>query len=79
MYSQLRYLTIQGIAVAADASLSCHQINKFVGEVVQSWAWEGRQLGRIELIRDGQRIHVCSYEQPSIQVVSCEITKKLWK
>lgn len=75
MYNQLRYMTIQGIAVAADPSLSCQQINKLVGEVVQSWAWEGRQLGRIELIRDGQWVHVCSYEQPFIQVIPCEITK----
>ncbi len=75
MYNHLQRVTIQGIPVETDPSLSREQINKLVCEVVQSWTWEGRQLGRIELIRDGHLVHVCSYEQPSIQIVPCEIIK----
>jgi hypothetical protein len=58
---------IHGIPVVADPALSWEKINKIVAELVQTWAWEGRQLGKIELISDGQLVHVYSYEKPSIQ------------
>jgi hypothetical protein len=61
-------LIIHGIPIVADPALPWEKINKLVAEVIQSWVWEGRQIGRIELISDGQLIHVCSYEKPSVQI-----------
>jgi len=60
---------IHGIPVVTDPALSREEINRIVYELVQTWAWDGRQLGKIELIRDGQLIHICSYEKPSIKFV----------
>ncbi|WP_021166587.1 hypothetical protein SOV_07850 [Sporomusa ovata DSM 2662] len=57
-----REIIIAGIPVRADMSLLLEQINNLVYEIIQDSAWEGRLLGRIELIHDRQRIHVCSYE-----------------
>ncbi|WP_371371051.1 hypothetical protein [Sporomusa aerivorans] len=62
-------ITVSGIPVRADMSLSREEINKLVYEIIQDFAWEGRLLGRIELIRDKHRIHVCSYEPPITQLV----------
>lgn len=76
MYNHAREITMDGIPVRADPSLSREQINKLVYEVVQSWTWEGKTLGRIELIRDGQWVHICSYEQPFTQLVPIKITSK---
>jgi hypothetical protein len=58
---------IHGIPVVVDPALSWEKINEIVAELVQTWAWEGRQLGKIELISDGQLVQVYSYEKPSIQ------------
>ncbi|MDF2524404.1 MAG: hypothetical protein K0R31_2045 [Clostridiales bacterium] len=60
---------IHGIPVLADSTLSREKINKLVSDLVQTWKWEGRQLGKIELINDGKMIHVYSYEKPSIKFV----------
>ena len=60
---------IHGIPVVADPVLSRKEINKLVSDIIQTWAWEGRQLGKIELISDGQLIHICSYEKPLIKLV----------
>lgn len=61
--------TIQGIPVMVDSTLSWEEINKIVAEIIQDWAWEGRNLGKIELLSDGQLIHICSYEKPSVKLV----------
>lgn len=76
MGQHLRYVTICGIPVQATSSLSRKKINKLVCDVIRSWNWEGRQLGRIDLIRDGQWVHVYSYEQPTIHIVPADITTK---
>lgn len=60
-------IIIQGVPVAADPALDREKINALALDVIQSWNWEGRELGRIELIRDAQSIHVCAYEKPSIR------------
>ena len=60
---------IQGIPVMVDPTLSWEEINKIVTEIIQDWAWEGRNLGKIELLSDGQLIHICSYEKPSIKLI----------
>lgn len=67
---------IHGIPVESDPSLSLEEINKLVCEVIQSWTWEGRKLGKVEIIRDGQWMQVHSYEQPSIQLVPMRATLK---
>ena len=66
---------IHGIPVVADPTLSREEINRIVYELVQTWAWDGRQLGKIELIRNGQLIHICSYEKPSIKLVPLKNSK----
>lgn len=57
---------IRGIPVIADPGIAMNETRKLVLELVQDWAWEGRRLGQIELIRDGQWVHICSYEQTSL-------------
>ena len=60
---------IQDIPVMVDPTLSWEEINKIVTEIIQDWAWEGRTLGKIELLSDGQLVHICSYEKPSVKLV----------
>jgi len=60
---------IQGIPVMVDPTLSWEEINKIVTEIIEDWAWEGRNLGKIELLSDGQFVHICSYEKPSVKLV----------
>lgn len=57
---------IHGIPVTADPALSREETDKIISGLIQDWAWEGKQLGKVELIRDGSWIRICSYEQPSI-------------
>ena len=65
----MRHIVIKDIPVSASPSLSRAEMTQLWQEISQAWTWEGRQLGRIELIRDGQWVHVCSYEKPAIQTV----------
>ncbi|SDE13341.1 hypothetical protein [Sporomusa acidovorans] len=58
---------IHGVPITADPALTWEEINAIVAELVRTWTWEGRNLGKIELISDGQLVHVCSYEKPDIQ------------
>ncbi len=62
-------MLIHGIPVESDPSLSPEEIHKLVCEVIQTWIWEGRKLGKVEIIRDGQWMQVYSYEQPFIKKV----------
>lgn len=76
MYCHLNDLTIAGIPVGADPSLSLEEIKQLVYDIVQAWAWEGRQLGKVELIRAGQWVHICSYEKPVTQLVPVKLPAK---
>lgn len=76
MHDNSRDMTIAGIPVRADLSLSSEEIRQIVCEISQAWTWEGRQLGRIELIRVGQWVHICSYEQPVTQLVPAKLAAK---
>lgn len=60
---------IQGISVTTDPTLTKEETIKIVSNLIKDWTWEGKKIGKVELIRDGTWIHVCSYEQPSIQIV----------
>lgn len=60
---------IHGVPVVADPALSTEEIDTLVSELVQESAWEGRQLGKIELISNGNLVHICSYEKPSTKIV----------
>lgn len=60
---------IQGIPVHADPALSSEDMNKISMDLIRSWAWEGRPLGRIELIYDKKQIHIVTYEKPSSKVI----------
>lgn|GEM_PF-1064140 len=71
-----RERTIADTPVRADLSLSREEINKLVYEIIQDPAWEGRPLGRIEIIHDKQWIHIYSYEQPVTQLVPIKMTSK---
>ncbi len=63
-------MVIHGIPVEADPALSREKVNALVLDVIQSWGWEGRELGKIELISSATLIHVCAYEKPSIWKIS---------
>lgn len=65
-----RCISINSISVEASQSLSQKEVTMLFNEIVRSWNWEGKKLGRLELIRDGQWVHVYSYEKPSIKIVS---------
>lgn len=60
---------IQGIPVVADSSLPREKVKQLVYDLIQTWKWEGKELGKIELIGDGQLIHVISYEKPVVKTV----------
>ncbi|MBP2627711.1 MAG: hypothetical protein H6Q68_2422 [Firmicutes bacterium] len=60
---------INGIPVTTDPALSQEETIRIVSKLIKDWSWEGKQLGKVELIRDGAWIHICSYEQPCIQIV----------
>jgi hypothetical protein len=62
-------IIIQGIPVTADSSLSQEQINQLVSELKQTWTWEGRQVGRIEIICAGPMIHLLAYDPPVFQCI----------
>lgn len=57
------YTVIHGVWVVADPSLSQEEINAFVSQYMQVCEWEGRQIEKIELISDGQLIHVCTHDR----------------
>lgn len=63
------HVTIQGIPVIVDPSIPWSKIKAIVTEVIQDWAWEGRNLERIELVSDGQLLHICTYERPSVKLI----------
>ena len=60
---------IQGIAVTTDSALPQEETVRIVSKVIKEWDWNGKKLGKIELIRDGEWIRICSYAQPSIQIL----------
>ena len=60
---------INGISVTNESALPQEETIKIVSKLIRDWAPEGKQLGKIELFRDGAGIRVCSYEQPSIQII----------
>ncbi len=61
--------TICGIPVTVGAGLSPAETEKVVSDIARDWAWDGRQLGKVELISDGRFVHVCSYEKPVVTVI----------
>jgi hypothetical protein len=63
---------IQGIPVAADSVLSENTIKRLVGDLIKAWEWEGKKLGRVELICDEHIIHVFSYEKPTVKLISLQ-------
>ena len=63
---------IQGVPVLADSTLPSDEIYKIAVELIHIWAWEGKPLGKIELICDGNWIHACTYEKPSIKMIRAE-------
>ncbi|MCM0759783.1 hypothetical protein M7775_14580 [Sporomusa sphaeroides DSM 2875] len=65
----IRRIIIDNIPVEASPSLSRAEITKLLQEINRDWNWEGRQLGRVELIRDVQCVHIHAYEKPSIQII----------
>ncbi|MBU2704006.1 hypothetical protein Ga0466249_005158 [Sporomusaceae bacterium BoRhaA] len=76
MCKNLQELTIKGIPIRADPSLSPKEIHQIVCEIVQEWTWEGRKLGKIELICAGGWVHICSYEKPIIQLIPAKYVKE---
>jgi len=66
---------VQGIPVVADSLLSQEQILQLVSELKQTWTWEGRQVGRIEIRCVGRMIHLLAYEKPVLQCVPLKFSE----
>lgn len=62
-------IIIQDVPVFADPALSKETIQQIATDLIQSWAWEGRHLGKIELICDKNWVHVCTYEKASTKLI----------
>ena len=61
--------TICGMQVVGDLGLSYSEMEKIIGELAKDWAWEGKQFDKVEMISDGQVVHVYAYEKPLVKVV----------
>lgn len=60
---------IHDILVIWDSSVSWEDIHDVVHDCIQTLTWEGKKLGRIECMRDGQQIHIHAFEKPFITTV----------
>lgn len=67
---------IHGIPITYDPSLSWEEIREIAEDLVHTWKWEGRTLGKIEFIRDGPWIRVYSYETPCLSLVPAKLAKE---
>lgn len=63
------YTIIQGVSVFADPALPRAATRAIALELIQTWNWEGRALGKIELIYGNDQIHVQAYEKPFSKVI----------
>jgi hypothetical protein len=57
------YTIIQGVSVFADPALSKKMIQAIALDLIATWRWEGRSIGKIELICEKKWIHACIYEK----------------
>ncbi|MBP2628709.1 MAG: hypothetical protein H6Q68_3420 [Firmicutes bacterium] len=57
------YAIIQGVPVFADSVLSKEKIQEIALDLIVTWTWEGRTIGKIELVCDEKGIHACMYEK----------------
>lgn len=56
--------SLPNIPITFGSDLSREEISKIAEELVHAWNWEGRELGRIDFIRDGPWIRVYLYPLP---------------
>lgn len=68
-------MIVQGIPVATDSLLSQQQIHQLVSELKQTWTWEGRKIGRIEMRCAGRMIHLLVYENPVLQCIPLNLSE----
>ena len=55
----------EDITVAADRRIARDTVVSLVADIRESWRWEGREVGRIELVQENDReIRVLTYERP---------------
>ncbi|HWR39571.1 MAG TPA: hypothetical protein VN611_08710 [Patescibacteria group bacterium] len=64
MYTQI----IEGIPVEADPQMSPKQLRQICRNIRRAWRWEGRSLGRMEIVRQEDAFFVRIYEAPVIRV-----------
>lgn len=69
MQNNICNLMIDSIPIVASSSLTNEKITMLFHEIIQSWDWDGKQLGRVEFIQEGHLIRACSYERPSISII----------
>lgn len=67
---------IHDIPIAFDPSLSWEEIREIAEELIHTWNWEGRKLGRIDFSRDGPWIRVYSYETPFLSLFPTKPVKE---
>lgn len=64
---------IYGVQVNADHKLLEEEIQNIVLEEMRAWTWEGKKLGKVDLIVDGEYINIYSYENPLVKQVHREL------
>lgn len=55
---------IQGVKIAADPALPPEKVYELAVDIIRTWQWEGRRLGRIELHMNGPIIRAFAFEKP---------------
>lgn len=63
------YSIVQGIPVSVDSPLAHDKINQLVAEMRQTWNWEGRSIGKIEISSVDEKLHIYIYEPPFVKVI----------
>ncbi|WP_319402571.1 hypothetical protein [uncultured Anaeromusa sp.] len=62
-------LFLYGVWVSAASNFDEQEVEEITKQVVQERVWENRRLGRIELMKAGEMIRVCVYEEPVVQYI----------
>lgn len=55
MYIQI----IEGIPVASDTGMPKERLLQIVTDIKETWQWEGRQIGRLEIDRKDKEEAIC--------------------
>ena len=71
MFSQI----IEGIPVESNVPLPPEQLLQICRDCTQSRSWEGRRIGRLEIVRQDDSFCVRIYDMPVLQYIPRQIQK----